>query len=654
MFIWNAIVQLLTNFSDYGVTHCLILVMLFLSVILMQIFAFVINKPLVKWLPLIIPAALAVVSEIVIWIIAAIGGSLFALVFIVILTYAVAAVLGSTVGFLIFAFVSYIRKSKTVYVRDFVALPCDDCTDGIAKAISTAKKKRASVLQFEAGTYTLRSYIPYETDQTAHDAGAEYRATKDVHILIEGSSNLVFSGTTDNDGTPTTVLEGFNNLQHHTLLPSILWVDGGENVTIQNFKFRRNPEFASAGQVADIKEDTVVLEVFENNPCYDNMATFCMNRFSASGDLKGESLSYGGGLAENFKLIDDRKLALNDKNIASQVEIGDIITFHQGAKTDFQCFFGNITNLKLKNLHTTNSNGFAHLAFNIHNLCIENVKFKPEGNQYFTAPRDAFKLHKCSGNIEVDNMYAEGVRMDGQNMHSNYMFPLELVSDNAVRFFTRYAYAPLKVGTDIEFYLENGMKLFNIKEWICEGASTYDGCYGYIYLVTFNDTLKEEIIDNCLCLAQCWEPTTYTCKNSTFTNIAGAGHLSRIDHMHISNCNYKNLMNSGILLGAEFPIHTEGGHSTDILIEKCFFENCGATPRYDAMGCIGIKSSGIEGKNNKDIRISDCSFKNSPIGIDVHDADGVYINNCFFEGINEEIRIEANTSSNVFLENAEI
>lgn len=64
------------------------------------------------------------------------------------------------------------------------------------------------------------------------------------------------------------------------------------------------------------------------------------------------------------------------------------------------------------------------------------MKFKPEGNQYFTAPRDAFKLHKCSGNIAVHNMYIEGVRMDGQNMHSNYLFPLEFISNDTVKFFT--------------------------------------------------------------------------------------------------------------------------------------------------------------------------------------------------------------------------
>ena len=102
MFIWNTIVQLFTEFGDYGMPHCLILVVLFLAMILMQVFALIINKTLIKWLPLIIPAALSVISELVIWLISALSGSLIILVFIIILTYAVAAFFGSLFGVVLY------------------------------------------------------------------------------------------------------------------------------------------------------------------------------------------------------------------------------------------------------------------------------------------------------------------------------------------------------------------------------------------------------------------------------------------------------------------------------------------------------------------------------------------------------------------------
>ncbi len=547
--------------------------------------------------------------------------------------------------------------NKTVYIKDFISLPCSDAAEGIRKAFETALETGADRIEFEKGVYPLKTFIETKTDQTAHDAGAELKPTKDVHILIKDFKNICVCGKTDEDGNPATVLAGLNTGKLHDLLPSILWADGGENITIENFKFKRDPEFASAGRVESVTNDTITLRVFDGNPCHDNMGTYCLNKFTPDGSaLSGESLSYGFGLSEPFRLIGDRLLSLKDARVASMVQKDDIISFHQGAKTDFQCFFGNIKNLTLRNLWTSNSNGFAHLAFNIHNLTAENVKFKPEGNQYFTAPRDAFKLHKCSGKIHIKRMYTEGVRMDGQNMHSNFIFPLEQISNDTVRYFTRYSYLPIADGTDMEFYFPNDPEkhIAKIRHAKHDGTSVHDGHPGQLFTVTFTKPLPYTVDKDTLCLAACWEPDLYTCSDSVFKNIAGAGHLSRIDHMRISNCTYQNLMNSGILLGTELPTHVEGGHATDVIIKDCTFDGCGNTARYGARGCIGIKSSGLPGPNNRDIHIENCTFKNSDVGIDIHDSRSVFVKNCKFDNILNEICIENSTSDKIYIDSDKI
>ena len=536
---------------------------------------------------------------------------------------------------------------KTVYIKDYVSLPCDDATKGIMKAIEDAKQTDAQCIEFEAGVYKLKQSYKHKTDQTAHDAGADFKEFKDVHLLFSELENIKITGIADENNNPLTILEGYNNMELNTLLPSILWVDGGENISISNFKLRRNPEFCSCGKVVDIVGDKIFLEVFEGNPCYDNMGTYCMNRFTSNGELFGNSLSFGNGLDVNFRLVNNNTLSLDSEDIANKVAIGDIITFHQGAKTDFQCFFGNIKNLRLENIHTTNANGFAHLAFNINNLTVRNVKFKPENNMHFTAPRDAFKLHKCSGIIDISDMEIEGVRMDGQNIHSNYLFIEDIISDDTIKFFTRYAYLPLKDGSNMEFYIKEEKALLKINSWEHNGSGMNNGYYGQYFTVTFDKKIPFDVDKSILCLASCWEADEYICKNSSFKNIAGAGHLSRTDNMRITNCSYKNMMNSGILLGAEFPTHTEGGHATDIVIKNCVFDNCGNTARYDAKGCIGIKSHGLSGPNNKDITIENCIFKNSDIGIDIHDSDNVLINQCVFENIAKNVRIENDTCKNI-------
>ncbi len=545
--------------------------------------------------------------------------------------------------------------STIVYVKEFITLPCEDAAQGIREAVLAAKEQKASVLQFEAGVYPLKSYIPIETDLTAHDAGAALVPEKDVHLLFAGLENLTIRGAQNSDGTPATLLEGSNSLKIHDLLPSILWLTDCKNVTVENLKFKRNPEFCSAGKVTKIEGDTLFIEVFQGNPCYDNMGTHCINRFTPDGNLNGVSLSYGPGLKENFRLAGDRLLSLKDADIAKQVEIGDILTFHQGAKTDFQCYFGATENLTLKNLHTVNANGFAFLAFNIHNLNILNVKFKPEGNQYFTAPRDAFKLHKCSGNIHVDGMYIEGVRMDGQNMHSNFMFPTEQPSEKELVLFSRYAYLDLPENTVMELYTNGTEQFFEIEKACSDKQACYYNDFpGYYYRVTFKQPLPKLNADEDVLLARAWEPDSYVCENSVFKNIAGAGHLSRIDHMRIKNCTYTNLMNSGIWLGVEFPTHIEGGNATDIEISDCTFTNCGFSSRCGAMGCIGMNSFQFDAYHNKDIRIKNCTFKDSGIGLDIQNATDVYVDNCTFDNVETEICTNSANSEKIYVDSKQI
>ncbi len=538
---------------------------------------------------------------------------------------------------------------KTIYIKDFISLPCYDSAPAIRDAIDKAKKEKADIIKFEKGVYPLKSSIYYETDQSAHDIGGKYTKEKAVHLLFKDFQNITICGETDDNGEPATLLEGLNDGEFNAILPTVLWVDGGENITIKNLSFTRNPEYCSTGKVTKIAKNDITVEVFEGNPCFVQMGTYCMNKFTSDGNLDGESLSYGPGLGKNFKKIGDNLLLLEDEKISSCVEVGDIITFHQGAQTDFQCFFGSITNLSLENLRTINSNGFAHLAFHIKNLKVNKVRFKPRENQLFTAPRDAFKLHKCQGNIEIDGMEIEGVRMDGQNIHSNYIFPVEIF-ENKIKFFLRSAYLPIDEGSLIEFYFGTDIKYAKVKNIEYHGQSELDGIFGHLVTVNFDGPIPQNVTEETLCLPVCWEPDKYVCKNSTFFNIAGAGQLSRIDNMHIENCTYKNLMNSGILLGSENPGHAEGGHATNVKISNCSFDNCGNTARYGGMGCIGIKSGGCNDMFNHHIYISDCSFKNSDLGIGINDAHHVYVNNCSFENLKEKIRTDFSTTDKIFVD----
>jgi len=526
----------------------------------------------------------------------------------------------------------------TVYVKDFVTLPCDDASPGIRQAIDVARRQGADTLMFEAGVYPLQSSTSIETDLTTHDISAVGVTALDVCILLKDLNHFHLVGQVDADGQPTTELAGPNDLREHDLLPAILWCDNCHDLHISNLKLYRLPNYGTAAVVTGVDADGLTVQVLPGNPCYDRMPVYCMNRFDReSRTLLGESLTYGNGIGKYFRLTGDRQLRLDDPTLAGRVESGNVLSWHQGAKTIFQFFLGNCDDVYLDNILTTNANGFAMLGFNLHNLHAEKVVIKPEGNQYFSAPRDGWKLHKCHGVIEINGMVIEGVRMDGQNMHSNYLMVEQVLAPNKLQLFSCYSYLPLLNGTFIEFYNDELVQTAEIGSWSNGGPMYKDDRTGYKYIVEFTSAVPAFVAVGTLALATCWEPTQYSCRNSSFTNIAGAGHLSRIDHMRIENCHYKNLMNPGILMGAEFPVHHEGGHCNDVLIRDCSFDNCGFFPRYGASGCIAIKSDGFSGAYNGDIRIVDCQFKNSNIGVDIHDAHDVILEHCSFENVKNPV-----------------
>ncbi len=531
-----------------------------------------------------------------------------------------------------------------LYVRDYVRPnAADDTSEGIRRALADAKRLGADELHFEKGVYYLSKPIRCQTDQSGHDAGAARSDNKEVLILLEGFSHFTLSGETDGNGEPATTLAGMNTLELHSIQPAVLWCERCDALTVKNLRFTRTPEFCSAGTVESVTDDTIRVKVSDGNPCYDGMGTYCINKFTPDGKtLDGVSLSYGPGLGTTFRLVGERLLELKDKKTADAVKPGDMLSWHQGAKTDFQCYFGSSKDLSLSNLRTVNSNGFAMIAFDVCGLTADRVVFKPEGNQLFTAPRDAWKLHKCSGQIEISRFYVEGVRMDGQNVHNNYLFVREKVSDRELVIESENARTDFRSGSaaegEIEFFRDEkpaGKALLSRYEYL--SSETVGGRNINRYRFFFDESLNFPVDGETLALADCFAPALYHCHDSEFRNVAGAGHLLRIAHVRIENCRYTNMMNAGVMLGAEFPTHHEGGNCSDAVIEGCTFDNCGFYPRYGTIGCVGINSAGFHTQVNHDITVKNCTFRNSSVGVDIHKAHHVRVTGCTYENIDTEV-----------------
>lgn len=556
----------------------------------------------------------------------------------------------------------------SIHVDEFIK-DNSDAAQGIREAIRYAKEHKKRELLFGEGTYNLTDAITIETVSIAHDDGCGDVHEKDCHLILEELKDFTLRGMVSEDGTPLTVLAGYNSQITQALLPAIIWAISCNNLTLKNIAFTRDPETASAGIVSAIEGDTILVDVFDGLPCYDNMGAYCMNRFDLQNkSLLGASLTFGFGFDTKFIREGERRLSLTDASIAKSVNVGDGISWHQAGKTDFQLFFGNCTNLILDNVRIYNTNSFAIITENCRNIIANRLVIKPRGNQLFTGSRDGWKVYRCSGDIHLDHCHIEGVRMDGQNMHSNFMIVQEVLSDHSVLCSCKYAPIPLTSEYKMEFY--HGTKIYEneIEQWEFSGGfstqsvQTEESTAGAavvgstnhttLYKIQFKNPLHNFVQKGCLMTPLCWEPESYICKNSSFHNIAGAGHLLRCGEVMIEQCQYKNLMNAGILMGAEFDTHCEGGHAVNVKITDCLFDHCGFKPRYGEFGCgcIAIKSQGFEEPLNQHITIERNQFLNSKIALEIRDAQDVLMKENRFENIKHSYIIEEKSTKDIVIE----
>lgn len=556
-------------------------------------------------------------------------------------------------------------NERNIKLTDFEK-PGKDITCSIAEAIEYAIKNEIDTIIFEPKSYLLETYKNIKTHSIAHDDGCGIVDSKDCHIILKDIKNLTLRGQVNKEGEILTVLKGFNPQISQTRLPSIIWAENCTNLKIENIAFTRFPECAGAGVVDSVNGSLVTVKTFDGTSCFEGMGAYCMNKLdSETRSLNTESITYGFGIDDRWHRVQPNIFSIENEHIASSVKASDGLSWHQSGLTDFQMFFGNCNDLSFVNVRVINTNSFAILTENCKNIYANGLVIKPDSHQFFTGPRDGWKIYRCSGTILLDNCHIEGVRMDGQNVHSNFMVFRERLSDNCAVFSCKYAPITMENNTLFRIYNENETQLLKITDWSIIGnyqeealdenlegaAKAVVGTINNntLYKLVFKEAIPNYVHKGTLGTPLSWEPEAYQCRNTTFLNIAGAGQLLRCGNTIIENCTYKNIMNAGILLGAELSTHCEGGHAINVRINKCVFDNCGFKARYGkrGKGCISIKSQGFDNTANKNITIENNKFLSSLRAVEICNAENVILKNNLYYNIEEEVMIDKASTHNI-------
>jgi len=534
---------------------------------------------------------------------------------------------------IIFSFLLSVGVNAQIKVSDFGAFPNDDKDDlkAIQQAVIALKREKVKTLIFEKGTYDL-----FFED-----------VSKSKGIDIYGQHNVTFLGKKDGNNNPKTTLLRHYKIKNNVWGKSILQVVGCNNFKLKNFIFDNYPRYSTAGKVVVNNGESIVVEVFSGNPMVAGTMFYCGN----SWDLKNktllpvESITYGAEVSKNAKEYtweiynkDKREMVLNSPTAASKVKVGDGLSWHFGYN-GIQVSYKQCNNLHVENVTTYNAIGFCMEARRCGNITSKNVRFQAPENQLAVGSRDAWKIYASNGNVLMDNMYIEGVRWDGQNVHGSFAFVHEVLDDRTIWFKKKYdAFFNITKGSSISLSKDNYTKESRIVE-SCERRKVDGNFAGFV--VRFTENIPDFVCKETIGMVSDWNTKSYILKNSTFKNIAGSASILRNSNSVVKNNSFSYIMYPLTIGGA--IREGEGVVPDNVTISNNLFINSGWMARHTRKGAIVLsnwKSKEYElSPVMRNIRITNNTIKNGEIGLNINDADGVTILKNKFQNVEEEIVI---------------
>lgn len=561
------------------------------------------------------------------------------------------------IAFIALLCAAFPASAAEIRVSDFGAKPDDGKCDisAIRKAFAYAVASKATTVRFDAGVYDL-------------NIGD---ATRDI-FEIDGAENLSIVGAVGSDGEPKTVFLRRYKPERNLFGGKILKVLRSPNLSVRGIAFDNFPRYMSCGEIVANDGRGITVKVFEGNPYLDGTYAYCSNLWDGkTGNLVvgKPSTTFGTDVDRNLREFEMKKIGaeserlmrLDSPKVARTAAVGEVFSWNFGWR-GHQILFERCDNLRLENVAVRSSIGFCMLAFKCRNIYAKNVEFKREkgSRQMNVGSRDAWKIRACRGLAVVENMYVEGVRWDGQNVHGTFVYPYGRVGKNALLMSNDFGGPTgsndevFEVGTKVGFWKNKSEEVLLTIKSVRKSETKVGRNSQPAYEVEFVETVPDFVGETTLCNLYGLNLDSYVLINSTFKNIAGCASLIRNDNVNIAGCTFDHIMYPAVCVGGAIA-EVEGVVSKNAYICGNKFVSCGWSARHGASAAVAVRiqpsqKTPIEtAPYIENVVIGGNEFSDCNVGIDAAGADGLYISGNKFENVRKTILERKN--QNVFINN---
>jgi len=223
------------------------------------------------------------------------------------------------------------------------------------------------------------------------------------------------------------------------------------------------------------------------------------------------------------------------------------------------------------------------------NITLKNYQVRPSGNRIMSGNVDATHFVSCTGTIEIDSSYFQGMGDDATNVHSFYYTVGERLDQQTIRAYICHSFSH---GEKMNDYPDVGDQVEFVRKETLYGYAT-----AKIIAADFDATTKETIIKFDKPLPDDFEKTDLVANLSKharlkFTNnvvrdIRGRGILVQTRDAIIENNSFEYCTGQGVHVNTAYPWMESIG-TRDVVIRNNRFLACGfgVTDYCDAIAVV--------------------------------------------------------------------
>lgn len=496
-------------------------------------------------------------------------------------------------------------RASDVSISSYGAIADDgkDDTSAINAAVEAAKP--GDSITFDVGTYDLSD--PLNERQ---------------FLRIQNKQNLTLRGAVV-DGEPATTLLRHVELLNRGKLPHTIWNQDNQNITLENFVLDNSSRFCTAGQVVakDPEGTWVRVKIFDGLPMDAETGCYAANAWENTSPpvlKKVSSLTFGN--REGTWVIKNQSSRImqltSDEGrlrFIDWIEVGELMSWHYGTAGPNQMTSKNVDGLTLRNLRIPSAiNAWTLIAF-CNDVTLERIRVAPDSGQLAVGARDAFHISRCTGDLKIDDVDIEGVRMDPIVIRGAYASIHSKSDPTHFRIAIKAAAQPIPAGSKLGLWRESGQVEFVTVQSAQWGTQPVRG-----YTIVTEVAIPEWADVGTELKIGAHLPKSISISNCDFRNNAACDVILFADDALLSNNTHLRSMFPAICMGSNNS--TAGVCGSNIKILDSIFRDCGWERKNGVIGTITMKN------NNKfaTAKLSDVQIKNNKFS-GIEDGPSIYV-----------------------------